>query len=235
MTGRRHAALEFHGERRTLDAVLPDGWDPRGERPVLELDAPSAEAARLVPVRLRAGRGRGLRISLPPSTPPGRYTGRIMAGAEDRPVVVEVPADARLRIAPVESEVAVDPGGEASLTLTASNIGNVEQELPEQPPLRFFRRVEEPPTAYDVKIPGVDRFVALTARLEPAEGPVAAVEITEGAGTLSPGESRELTVAVRAQEALAAGDRYVGAWPVPGDTVAIGLTVAGGSVEEDVT
>lgn len=230
----RAKPLVFRGERRTLSVALPERWAVPAAAPRLKLDAPDGEQARVRFVRLRAGQGRGLRIVVAPTTPPGSYKGEIAVGGERQRIVVDVPADSRLRITPVEPEVTVQPGGEAQLALLALNVGNVPQDLPEHPALRFYGP-SEPPSAYDVKIPGLDRFVAVTARLAPAEGPVADVDVVEGAGTLAAGESSALSVAIRADAALAPRDRYVGEWLVPGDNVVIGLTVGGGSNDGETT
>lgn len=233
MARSRGKPLRFHGESRALSIPLPEAWADVDAAPSLKLDAPHAEQAQVGLVWLRSGGGLGLRIRLPPATPPGTYKGEIAVGKDKRAVVVAVPPETRLRITPVEPEVTVAPGEAAQTTLSAFNQGNVPLELPERPAVTFYGPCEQP-TAHEVKIPGLDRFVAFTAELTHADGPVAEIELLDGAGTLAAGDSRALTLGVRADAALAPGARYVGEWRLPSDNVAIGLTV-GGSTDQELT
>src|SRR4051794_21040076 len=97
----RRTPLSFQAASRALVATLPEDLDVVDGVPALELETPVAEAPRVDRVWLRAGQGRGLRVTLPAITPPGQYAGRITAGKTKRAVLVDVPANPRLRIVPV--------------------------------------------------------------------------------------------------------------------------------------
>jgi hypothetical protein len=234
----RAEPLLFRGTGRALAVALPKEWADVTERPQLELDAPVAQRARARVVRLRGGRGPGLRVRMPPTTPPGRYEGTVRLGQAQRPVVIEVSATAHLRLLPNEISLSAATGDEARASVIAINQGNVEIELPESPELRFFQSPgldRDPGRVYEVRVPGLDPVFARTDELKISTAPVARVVLLEGAGKLAPGDERPLEIAVQVDADAAAGLRYFGEWDFADVTFALILDVdrTGPTSQED--
>jgi hypothetical protein len=228
MARRRAEPLVFRGAGRRLAAALPEDWADVTERPQLELDAPEARRARARIVRLRGGRGTGLRVRMPPTTPPGRYEGIVRLGQAKRPVVIEVPETPRLRLLPNEVSLTAATGEEVRASVVAINSGNVDIELPGTPELLFFQSPgldREPGRAFEVRVPGLDPVFARTDELTVSTAAVAQVVLLEGAGTLAPGDERTLEIAVRVDADAAPGLRYFGEWDFVDVTFALILDV----------
>src|SRR5688572_9448660 len=156
MARARPEPLLFAGAGRALSVALPESWASANELPRLKLDAPEAQGAQAQVVTLRGARGLGLRVKLPPATPPGRYKGDVRLGKDKRSLVIDVPAKARLRLLPNEIALAAATGGEAHASVVAINRGNVEIELPQSPKLRFFQSPgldREPGRLFEVRLP----------------------------------------------------------------------------------
>ena len=221
--------LRFGGARRGRAAALPEGWEQAEAMPRLELEAPGAQEATTQLVTMRGREGIGLRITLPPSTPPGTYAGALRLGRQRRPIVVEVPADPRLRLLPDEVTLAAAAGAEVRASVVAINRGNVVIDLPPQPRLRFFQSPgldRDPGRVFEVRVPGLAPIYARTDELQVSAGAVAQVVLLEGAGPLLPGEQCPLEIAVRVDPAATPGLRYFGDWSLAGETFALILDVA---------
>jgi hypothetical protein len=203
---------------------MPPSWIDASELPRLELDAPEAEHAEVQIVTRPGGLGRGLRIEMPASTPPGTYTGAVRLGRQKRSVVVEVPPDAHLRLLPNELALSGVTGDEARARVVAVNRGNVEIDLPQSPELRFFESPgldRAPGRVYEVRVPGLDPVFARTDELHLSAAVPAQVVLVEGAGPLAPGDERTLEIAVRVDPAATPGLRYFGEWSLAGETFAV--------------
>lgn len=218
----------FRGTGRALSAALPESWANANELPRLELDAPQAQRVQAQVVMLRGTGGLGLRVKLPPTTPAGTYKGAMRLGKDKRPIVIEVPANARLTLLPNEIALAATTGQEVRASVIAVNRGNVEIELPQSPQLRFFQSPgldRDPGRLFEVRVPGLEPVFARTDELQVSTGAVAQVELLEGAGSLAPGDERTLQVAVRVDAAATPGLRYFGDWSLAGETFALRLDV----------
>jgi hypothetical protein len=228
MARRRAEPLVFRGAGRAHAVALPDEWADITERPQLELDAPEELRARARVVRLRGGRGQGLRVRLPPTTPPGRYEGAVRLGDAKRAVVIEVPATARLRLLPNEVSLTAASGEEARTSILAINSGNIEIELPAEPELRFFQSPgldRDSGRVFEVRVPGLDPVFARTDELQISTASVAQVVLLEGAGKLAPGDERPLEIAVSVAADAEPGLRYFGEWRFTDVTFALILDV----------
>jgi hypothetical protein len=216
--------LLFAGPARRLSAALPESWIDAGELPQLELDAPEAQHAEVLIVTQPGGLGRGLRIEMPSSTPPGTYKGAVRLGTQKRPVVVEVPPNAHLRLLPNEITLSGVTGDETRASIVAVNRGNVEIDLPQSPQLRFFESPgldREPGRVFEVRVPGLDPVFARTDELHLSAAAPAQVVLRDGAGPLAPGDERTFEIAVHVDPSATPGLRYFGEWSLAGETFAL--------------
>jgi len=138
-----------------------------------------------------------IRVRLPRATPPGTYRGESMLGDEKRKVTVEIEAKERIRIRPRETVLSGPPGGSVEFRVTVSNDGNVPLAVPKvetididdvRGPERAYGRALRASLKEDER--RVDRFFE---EVREDHGGEAHVAITEGSGSLMPGQMRELS------------------------------------------
>lgn len=162
-----------------------------------------------------------LKFTLPDNTPPGSYEGVVRLGAEQFPIVVEIDPLPSILLSPRHLSLQTASGAEALIDLTIVNTGNVAVDLPRAHVFGLF----------DVK--GLDRAVGtalqesaersslggglgrlnrLTEEVADSHGGTARVRVQEGAGSLAPGEMRNLRAQLKFSNRLKPGRRYYGIW-----------------------
>jgi hypothetical protein len=222
------------GKSRSVEAVHFRGWPDRltgaVELPTsgpisltVSLDLPKRAAAPggpfyAQPIDPPAGRESWLSLSLPTTTLPGAYRGTIQVGDQIHIATFEVEPRLYLRLIPGSLVVRGQAGARVTAQLTLVNLGNVAFEV---------RRVH----AFGVsELDGLERAFGQTfrARLSPGErridrfadalaeahGGLVRVQIAKGAGSVAPGDSRELTAMFKLPDRMHSGRDYAGTWPL---------------------
>ena len=235
--------IRFHGSPRVVEGLVPFAPGP-ALTATLSLDLKRARAARQVtPLALEAtpigSSAMRLQFSLPESTPPGTYEGSVQIGDESYPITVEVEPRPYLVISPRQLFLQVAPGAEASVDLTLVNTGNVACEITKVHAFGLF----------DVK--GVDRSIG-AALSDPTEigparlvrfmdeaagshGGLVRVSVKAGAGSLEPGELRNVRATLRFSEHLKPDRTYWGTWPLLNLKYYVRVTVTSSKHREEAS
>lgn len=226
MAGRRRKRepLRFRGTPSGVEALAPlrvEGAAPTTLALTLE-DAPDAPDARIAPLALQAepfGAGATrLSFALPESTPPGAYEGTVQIGEERVPVVVEVAAQPDLDASPPSFTLSVAPGSEAHLDVMLVNRGNVPVEIQRAYAFNLLERggIEEAVHAAlrEKAESGEQRLARLMDFLTERHGGLVRVAVEDGAGTLAPGEAREVRAELRFGSELRPGAVYNSTWEI---------------------
>lgn len=192
----------------------------------VSLDAPDAvvqkaleSAPPLVQVSALndAGMSR-LHLRLPRTIPPGTYPGTIEIDEQAQDLVVEVEPRKRISIYPKRATITGKAGGRTELHLTLINMGNVPLLVPKASGFGLFQKK------------GLDLAVGRTFQKKPARGErsvdrfmdalsdgyggVVKLKVQDGAGTLVPGDSRDVTVVFQIPSRLIANETYWGLWSI---------------------
>lgn len=207
--------LRFRGPPAGLQAFAPAAVAADVElTATLKLPGPPPSIEPLgVDSAAVAGGAVHVRLSLPPTTPPGTYDGTMRAGDATIPVSVEVESFQSLRLAPPQLSLEADAGGEVEAHVTALNDGNVPLEIPNALAFGLFdvggaeRGIR---AAFAAPEAGSRRVDALVDQLAASHGGLARVQVAEGAGELEPGEVRTLLLRLRLSESVEAGRTYSG-------------------------
>jgi hypothetical protein len=156
-----------------------------------------------------------LRLRLPPSTPPGRYEGKIQIGELTRAVAIEVVAETKLGVRP--APVVVDAGSGQTHRFAGSfeNRGNVGLTLDLSGTYPLGEEVRVAPKAADDGRATEDRLGALLDRLTgrgetPILVPFGSAELRQPGGplALAPGETRVVSLELALPGSLSATARY---------------------------
>jgi hypothetical protein len=157
-----------------------------------------------------------VRLSLPPTTPPGTYEGNLRAGTLQLPMSVEVEPYPSLRLAPAQLVLEAEPNATADAHVTALNDGNVPLEIPRASAFGLFdvegaeRGVRAAFTGTPAR--GRTRLDHLVEELADNHGGLVRVQVAEGAGSLDPGEVRPLLLRLRFSDTLERDRTYSGTW-----------------------
>jgi hypothetical protein len=157
-----------------------------------------------------------VRLSLPPTTPPGTYEGSLRAGKVQLPLSVEVEPYPSLRLAPAQLLLEAEPKASVDVHVTALNDGNVPLEIPRASAFGLFevdgaeRSVRAAFTTTPAR--GRTRLDHLVEELADSHGGLVRVQIAEGSGTLDPGEVRALLIRLRFSDTLERDQTYSGTW-----------------------
>jgi hypothetical protein len=222
------AALVFRGPPNRLAAALPEpasralsipGAPAEMVSPRLEARLPGVDVET---VATHGPRGEGpvtLRLQIAAATPPGRYEGEVQVGQDRIPIVAEVAPRPKVRASPRPIWISAAPGSDAEASVILANVGNVACDVSGRSTIglladgalgrAFWRALTFPEREGK---PRIDRFVDDLA----GEAATLRVTIPAGAGTLEPGESREVLLSVRLPADLVAGRRYAGTWEPEG-------------------
>ena len=230
---RRRETLRFRGAPGLVEALAPVSLEPRAAATLaLDVDEPKA-VGRIAPLALQAEpagtAGTWLRFDLPPTTPPGTYEGTVQVSGERYPISVEVQPQAALDVSPASFSVSAAPGGEAELELTLVNEGNVPVEIGRA---YAFNLLE--PGGIEAAIhealtgsgqPGERRLGRFAEQLAERHGGLVRVAVEQGAGTLEPGELRDVRARLRFGDDLKPGTVYASTWSLANLNISIQVTV----------
>jgi hypothetical protein len=218
---RKREPFRFRGAPSGVEALVPLQLEGTATT-TLALDLKEAADARITPLALQAepfGVGSTkLSFALPETTPPGTYEGAVQVGDERFPVTVEVAPQPDLDASPSAFTLSVAPGADAQIGLTLVNAGNVPVEIQRAYAFNLLERggIEEAVHAA-LREPvqsGEERLARLMDFLSERHGGLVRVAVKSGAGTLVPGESRELQAALRFGSELRPGAIYSSTWEI---------------------
>jgi len=155
-----------------------------------------------------------VRIRLPGTTPPGRHETEVNVGDKTYPAVLEVDENLDLDIIPDLLRLSGAAGDVIIRELTILNKGNVPVEVPRAAGFGLFeqdgleRAIGE---AFKEKT-GEGILGAIAEGTREAHGGLVRMHIDEGAGTLAPGESRDVRVAFHLPDGIRSTRVYTGTW-----------------------
>lgn len=207
--------IEISGPPRNLKAEIH--LEAGGARVMpVELSLPDGPSIQRAYVRAR-GPGTGeIRLKLPDETPPGTYSGEARVGDSSLQIALNVVPVLRVRVRPGLTPVSAEPGGRAEFTITVSNTGNVPVDVPKQAVLdldddrgqdRALGRALRADLGEGER--RVDRFFE---ELRDSHGGEGRVTVLKGAGSLGPGESRELRCQLEVPMTTEPDRSYSGGW-----------------------
>jgi hypothetical protein len=173
-----------------------------------------------------------LRVTLPQHTPPGVYDGvLIVDGERSREVRVEVDPSPQLHVVPEQLRIDAHNGDLVGTDVTMLNQGNVPVELRSVQAIGIFMSggIERAlRRAYVAQPAKNERRVDIIAdSLADAHGGLLKVKLEKGAGSIRPGEVRELQLVIHVPKGLDPGALYGGNWELPGLVFPIAVQVAG--------
>lgn len=157
-----------------------------------------------------------LHLRLPRSTPPGTYRGSMKIKKQSQPIVVEVEPRKRISIFPKRTTICCKAGERAELHLTLSNMGNVPLTVPKASGFGLYNK-----RGMDLAVGSsfkkqldkderrIDDFMEA---LHDRYGGVVTLKIREGAGTLEPGDARDVTVVFQVPSQVVPDNEYWGLW-----------------------
>lgn len=207
--------LHFRGAPVRVTATWPEfGEGPRLGRALLPGIEPS-------PLRIRTMRGSKpplalVSFRLPRTTRPGHYDGTMELGGAEVPIEIDVHPRPQMRFYPPWLSLAAHPDERLEINVGAHNQGNVEIPIERRSSFCLFD-----PRGVDVAIyhalteePPADqrRLDRAAEDIAESHGGLVRATVREGAGMLSPGEFRELTIELHFSERVRPGRSYYGAW-----------------------
>jgi hypothetical protein len=159
-----------------------------------------------------------VRFSLPSATPAGSYSGEVSLADASYPIVAEVEGRPQLYLSPGRLTLTASRSSTVAVEMTATNGGNVAVEIAPFAAFGLFdvqgaeRSIGEafrgPAEA------GQDRLNKLMDRMADEHGGLVRVQVTEGAGSLEPGDLRNLKAQVRVPDSVKPGHAYSGTCPI---------------------
>ena len=169
-------------------------------------------------LRAAGVRGGELRLRLPPGTPPGVYTGEATVRGETKRLRVEIEPVLRLNLQPNQTTLSVRAATSVEFSVTVSNDGNVPFEIPKTGVLDLDDGVAQERalgrTLRAELVQGEHRIDRYFDELKEGHGGEAHVAVRSGAGTLRPGEAREITCLLDVPSTAKAGRSYAGPWRI---------------------
>lgn len=157
-------------------------------------------------------------FSVDPLTPPGKYEATFDIAGEEQPAEIEVLPVERLEVAPRAISISGAPGETVRETLVLTNRGNVALELDllgmlvlqeeEQVCLSIQRALGAVKKGEDGKEPYEQFLNALANSLAERKTDFGRVRLADGAITLGPGETRQVTAGIQLPRDLVAGRYY---------------------------
>lgn len=157
-----------------------------------------------------------LRLRLPESIPPGTYTGEASLGGKPQRIRVSIEPLLRLTIEPRQSRLVVNGERAAEFSCVVTNDGNVAFDIPQSDTLDLDDGVAQDRalgrTLRAKLSEGEHPIDHLFDELRAAHGGEATVTVRAGAGTLYPGEARQLACVLHVPGMASPGRVYQGAW-----------------------
>ena len=219
--GDRTAVIRFRGAPPGLEALVPAaviaGDNDQGTASVsIEgVDRLSAiDATEVAPGVTH------LHIGLPETTPPGTYEGKARVGDADLPLVAEVEPWPSLRFTPAMIRILATAREKVTAHVAVLNAGNVALELGKAQAFGLFadeglERAFGTAFRHDVGR-GEDRFSTFVEGLAENHAGLVRVEVAEGAGSIEPGEVRDVGLVLHLPERLVEGRTYTGSLAIHG-------------------
>jgi hypothetical protein len=170
--------------------------------------------ANLHMLKLPGSASARLRFALPALTPAGTYEGTAKVDANEFPIVAKVEPRVHLVLSPNHLALEAFAKAEVTAELTLLNDGNVTCEIGKAQVFRLFdldgfnRGLAAALSNDGAK--GRERIERFVEALADSHGGMVRVMVHEGAGTIRPGEHRELSLAFRFSDRLANGRTYYG-------------------------
>ncbi len=157
-----------------------------------------------------------LRLRLPGDTAPGTYTGETTLAGKPQRVRVQVEPLLRLTLEPRQSNLTAVAGSQQEFAFFVNNDGNIPFEIPKADTFDLDDGIAQERalgrTLRAKLADGEHPIDHLFDELRDAHGGEASVAVRVGAGTIVPGESRQLTCVLTVPAAAKAGRSYVGPW-----------------------
>ena len=232
--------IRFHGSPRSIDGLVPFAPGP-ALTATLSLDLKRAPAARQVPPLALAATPIGssamrLQFSLPESTPPGIYEGNVQIGSESYPITIEVEPRPYLVISPRRLSFRIAPGAEATVELTLVNSGNVACEIAKVHAFGLFD-VDGFDRSFGAALidpveKGQGRLGRFMDEVADSHGGLVRVSMKAGAGSLEPGELRNVRATLHFSNHLKPDHTYWGAWPLVNLSYYVRVTVTSSKHQE---
>ncbi len=209
--------VRFEGEPGNVQALVPlPPADRLSVSVACELPEGLGEQVRTLTAPVGAD-WTTVRLLLPPSTPAGEYRAEVTWRDGSLPGVVVVRGDERLQAVPDDLAVRARAGESATASVVLHNGGNVGVDVRKV----YVVPLEESEALDRAIIAGlttdrqaVDRFGVAADSLAGSQAGVARTVVTQGAGPLGPGETRQVDLELRMPEGLEAGTPYSGTWTV---------------------
>ena len=216
-------AIRFRGKPRLVDGLAPRTVEHALTHSVSVDLKMSSAAQENMPLNLQIDSvgisASRLRFSLPESTPPGTYTGMIQLNKDENyPIIVEVEPHPYLAISPRQLSLQLTSDKETTVDLTLVNAGNVPCEITKVYAFGIFdvdgaeRSIGA--ALRDVTNKEQARLGRLLDEAASNHGGLVRVAVREGAGSIEPGEVRDIQVTLRFSDRLKAGHTYWGTWPM---------------------
>jgi len=204
-------ALVFKGQPQWLALTGPVPAEEGTGEIALPEDLAAYSPSPVVPLRLRRGRARPLRLAS--AAPPGRHRAELRLSGESRAVEIDIEPSPRLLMDPSGVEFVAAPGEEAASEVRLSNDGNVAIDLAESYTVPLFNAGGIKDALIGTCREGADdpmQLFALWMRSLRARCAVLEIRLGGGAASLAPGEARTVTLAARLPAKLAPGLSYYG-------------------------
>jgi hypothetical protein len=166
-----------------------------------------------LPGQVQAAR---IRFELPGTTAPGTYEGDVQVDDTTYSLVAEVEPRTYLLISPSRLTLEATAGTEVGAEVTLVNAGNVSCEIGKAYTFRLFDN-----DSFDRGLgaalrsdsgTGLKRIDRLVEELAESHGGLVRVNIRDGAGTINPGERREIALELKFSDRLKDGRTYFGTW-----------------------
>jgi hypothetical protein len=214
-------AVHFRGspDRMTGAVELPTSG-PISLAVTLDLPKQAAAPAPFYaqPMDPGVGKESWLRLSLPTTTLPGAYRGTIQVGDQTHVATFEVEPRLYLRMVPGSLVLQGRPGARVAAQLTLVNLGNVAFEV-KRVHVFGISELDGLERAFGqtfrAKLPAgerrIDRFADALAE---GHGGLVRVQIAKGAGSVAPGDSREVAAVFKLPDRMRSGRAYAGTWPL---------------------
>lgn len=159
-----------------------------------------------------------LHLQVPRTTPPGTYHGMVKMAHQDQPIVIEIKPFTRVRILPKRTIIQSHPGKRVALSLTLINIGNVVYEVPKAAGFGLYNKrgmdlaiANTFQAVLDKNERRIDRFME---ELREGYSGIIRLKIIKGAGTLDPGDARDLDIVFDVPINAIPGQSYWGIWSI---------------------
>lgn len=209
--------LTLSGPPRNLRGLIPFTVERATVVPIALNVGVRSSILRAVMRPLVAGTSE-LRLRLPDQTAPGMYHGEATIDGKARVLIVEIEPQLRIRVQPSETTLSVQAASSEPFSLTIINGGNISIEVPKLAEFDLDdTEVQERALGRSLRAPlreGQPRVERFFEELREGHGGEARVTVRRGAGSLQPGEAREINCALDIPEQVRAERTYSGSFAI---------------------